>query len=55
MEELAKLESVRGGDLGDGREAGGKQDRIASSEMCMFLILNISSLQLMPVNMIAYE
>lgn len=27
----------------------------ASSEMCTFLILNISSLQLIPVNMIAYR
>ncbi len=57
MEELAKLEVERGtpGYLGDGREAGGKQGRFASSEMCTFLILNISSLQLIPVNMIAYR
>ena len=27
----------------------------ASNEMCTFLILNISSLQLIPVNMIAYR
>ncbi len=27
----------------------------ASNEMCIFLILNISSLQLIPVNMIAYR
>lgn len=33
----------------------GKRERIASREMCTFLILNISSLQLIPVNMIAYE
>ena len=33
----------------------GKSGRIASNEMCMFLILNISSLQLIPVNMIAYR
>lgn len=32
----------------------GKSGRIASNEMCTFLILNISSLQLIPVNMIAY-
>lgn len=32
-----------------------KKERIASSEMCNFLILNISSLQLIPVNMIAYR
>lgn len=35
--------------------AGGKTGRVASNEMCTFLILNISSLQLIPVNMIAYR
>ena len=57
MEELAKLEEERGNPayLSDGKEAGGKRERIASNEMCTFLILNISSLQLIPVNMIAYE
>lgn len=52
MEELAKLEAERGtpGYLhADGR------GRVASNEMCTFLILNISSLQLIPVNMIAYR
>lgn len=44
MEELAKLEEERG-----------NLERIASNEMCTFLILNISSLQLIPVNMIAYR
>ena len=34
------------------KEAGA---RVASNEMCTFLILNISSLQLIPVNMIAYR
>lgn len=29
--------------------------RIASREMCTFLIINVSSLQLIPVNMIAYR
>ncbi len=65
MEELAKLEAERGtpgyGSAGSethgtesaaGRE---KKGRIASNEMCTFLILNISSLQLIPVNMIAYR
>lgn len=33
----------------------GSCERIASTEMCTFLILNISSLQLIPVNMIAYR
>lgn len=31
------------------------QVRVASNEMCTFLILNISSLQLIPVNIIAYR
>ena len=31
------------------------RERVASNEMCTFLILNISSLQLIPVNMIAYR
>ena len=57
MEELARLEDERGNPayLSDGKEAGGKRERIASNEMCTFLILNISSLRLIPVNMIAYE
>ncbi len=32
-----------------------RKGRAASNEMCTFLILNISSLQLIPVNMIAYR
>lgn len=32
-----------------------KCERVASKEMCTFLIFNISSLQLIPVNMIAYR
>lgn len=49
------------GTAGDGRrkcavpESGGASERRASAEMCNFLILNISSLQLIPVNMIAYR
>ena len=54
MEALADLERERGNP-----EYGemGKSDtcRKASPEMCTFLILNISSLQLIPVNMIAYR
>ncbi len=40
-----------------GAKGGAKsgQGRTASTEMCTFLILNISSLQLIPVNMIAYR
>lgn len=44
MEALSTLEEERGEPKG-----------IASNEMCVFLILNISSLQLIPVNMIAYR
>lgn len=44
MEELQKLN----------REQGGNPER-ASDAMCAFLILNISSLQLIPVNVIAYR
>lgn len=52
MESLAKLEEER---------RNGKQPvqaalrGAASNEMCTFLILNISSLQLIPVNIIAYR
>ena len=31
------------------------KDKIVTTEMCTFLIINISSLQLIPVNMIAYR
>ena len=70
MEELAKLEAERGNpayistdngrrkqtepDIMSVNRADGKE-RVASREMCTFLILNISSLQLIPVNMIAYR
>lgn len=45
MEELSRLEEER-----NIRPRG-----VASNEMCTFLILNISSLQLIPVNVIAYR
>lgn len=52
MEELSKLEE----DRRKGRISGLVSKRgIASNEMCTFLILNISSLQLIPVNVIAYR
>ena len=44
MEELQKINI----------EQGGKKE-VASRAMCTFLILNISSLQLIPVNIIAYR
>lgn len=43
MKELAQTE--------DGQQRSG----VASREMCTFLIINISSLQLIPMNMIAYR
>lgn len=59
MEELARLEQERGNpdylDSQEEKKKGIKRERIASGEMCTFLILNISSLQLIPVNMIAYR
>ena len=52
MDELGKLEEDRRRGVlpGPVRKRG-----IASNEMCTFLILNISSLQLIPVNVIAYR
>ena len=52
MEELSRLEDERrAGHLpGPSRKQG-----VASNEMCTFLIINISSLQLIPVNVIAYR
>lgn len=59
MEELANLERERGNigyqDKKETAVKGGTAERTASNEMCTFLILNISSLQLIPVNMIAYR
>lgn len=46
MEELAKI---------DKEQHGGRQTGIASIDMCTFLIVNVSSLQLIPVNVIAYR
>ena len=49
MEELKKVEEER-------RKGGAaRQEATASNEMCTFLIINISSLQLIPMNMIAYR
>lgn len=44
MKALRQLEEERGGDI-----------NTASDEMCTFLLLNISSLQVIPINMIAYR
>lgn len=58
MEQLAELEQERAKSAtGQPRDKIGHGQGItaASNEMCTFLILNISSLQLIPVNMIAYR
>ena len=67
MEELKKVEEERrkGGAAGQkdtpgqedtaGQRAAARQEGTASNEMCTFLIINISSLQLIPMNMIAYR
>lgn len=52
MEELRELEDDRRA----GRTAGpARKKGIAGNEMCTFLIINISSLQLIPVNVIAFR
>ena len=69
MEALGQLEAQRGDEAyleegapcpekgkGCQEEAGcSERVRVASNEMCTFLILNISSLQLLPINIIAYR
>ena len=60
-----ELQEMRASEIGNNKQenvlAGGKRpvqnagNRRASNEMCTFLILNISSLQLIPVKMIAYR
>lgn len=46
MESLAELNRDKNGEAGK---------HIATNEMCTFLVINISSLQLIPVNIIAYR
>lgn len=53
MEELANLEKERGNP--EYCEENFNGIRSASNEMCIFLIVNISSLQLIPINIIAYR
>ena len=56
MEALAQLERERENpEYFDREGVPVKKSCSASKEMCTFLILNISSLQLIPVNMIAYR
>lgn len=46
MESLSKL---------NGEKNGRKKVHISSDEMCTFLVINISSLQIIPMNIIAYR
>lgn len=65
MEELEVLEDERRSEVTEAnsnRENRSRENRlwavpkgVASNEMCTFLIINISSLQLIPVNLIAYR
>lgn len=62
MEELAALEEDRRREGSRPDRSGKRKMRLgavppgtASDEMCTFLIINISSLQLIPVNIIAYR
>ena len=62
MEELGKLEDERRAEKAPdkrkntaGQSSLARQSGTARNEMCTFLIVNISSLQLIPINMIAYR
>ncbi len=63
MSDLEELERARGNSefVNVGTATGSLDNltnhgsRIASNEMCTFLVMNISSLQLIPVNIIAYR
>ena len=62
MKELEQLERERGNraymeEKQEDKEHrdGLRYSRVASDEMCTFLVMNISSLQLIPVNVIAYR
>ena len=58
MDGLAELERERGNPEYQDKKrllGGASKGRTASNEICTFLIINISSLQLIPVNIIAYR
>mgnify|MGYP006964306426 CR=1 FL=1 len=55
MEELKNLEEERRAAGGMSRHSPAVPKGVASDEMCVFLILNISSLQLIPMNVVAYR
>ncbi len=48
MQELKKIHQERCIETGEGADA-------ASDEMCLFMVINISSLQIIPITMIAYR
>ena len=52
MKELEKIEEMRRKEKSTVQAA---PKGTASNEMCTFLVMNISSLQLIPVNIIAYR
>lgn len=58
MSDLEQLERERGKQEYkevDSNRVKSHEARTASNEMCTFLVMNISSLQLIPVNIIAYR
>ena len=50
---MKELEELEGGT--ERRDPAAVTQGTASDEMCTFLVVNISSLQLIPINMIAYR
>ncbi|CUP48131.1 nucleoside recognition domain-containing protein [Enterocloster clostridioformis] len=55
QEDTAGRKDTPGQEETAGKRAAARQAGTASNEMCTFLIINISSLQLIPMNMIAYR
>ena len=55
QEDTAGRKDTPGQEETAGQRAAARQAGTASKEMCTFLIINITSLQLIPMNMIAYR
>lgn len=55
VQDISKGQKWGKGKLAESYRIEGKAKGTASNEMCTFLIINISSLQLIPINMIAYR
>ena len=55
QEDTAGRKDTPGQEETAGQRAAARQAGTASNEMCTFLIINISSLQLIPMNMIVYR